>query len=517
MRRLALLPTALLAPLLVPLVSATPAYAVDNVICVGSPTGVTCNANAATIPAAISLANSNGLPDLIAVGPGTYSDGPYQLNASVEPLTLQGSGEASTTVSLPPSASSQSYIAAQGATVRDLTVVMNAAQSDNDAGVDLYNSATAERVTVTGPGVTNVDAFEITASTASDVTVTLDPTANPSNTGIYIDGGGQVTGASITASYGVIQSTSGLTDVLSRMSIVAFYSGIVTDGGTVDLDDSVIRMVGGDNAIGIEAANYNPGVTPKTVNAEHVTVIGNNATGSVGVLAAANTPTVQQSSTVNLSNSIVRGFATSLVASAANNGSPLGASTATVNASYANFQSDTADIGSGGAGGVNVGPGRLNVDPLFVEAAGGNLRLQSTSPVIDMGDPAAAGPAVDLDSNARVTDGDGDGTARRDMGAFEYQRPPAPLDSTAPQTTFTKTPAKRVTTRKVKFKFTSDEAGVTFQCKKDAKAYKPCTSPLRWKVKLGKHVLRVRAVDAAGNVDPTPARYRFKRLPKPQP
>ena len=92
---------------------------------------------------------------------------------------------------------------------------------------------------------------------------------------------------------------------------------------------------------------------------------------------------------------------------------------------------------------------------------------------------------------------------------------PLTPDTAAPQTTITKKPAKRVTSKKVRFTFTSDEAGVTFQCKRDAKAYKSCTSPFRWKVKLGKHVLLVRAVDAAGNVDATPARYRFKRIPKP--
>ncbi len=30
---------------------------------------------------------------------------------------------------------------------------------------------------------------------------------------------------------------------------------------------------------------------------------------------------------------------------------------------------------------------------------------------------------------------------------------------------------------KVKFKFTSDEAGSTFECKADKKAFKPCGSP----------------------------------------
>jgi hypothetical protein len=110
------------------------------------------------------------------------------------------------------------------------------------------------------------------------------------------------------------------------------------------------------------------------------------------------------------------------------------------------------------------------------------------------------------------------------MGAYEYRTPtppppgpPAPpttpADTVAPDTTITRKPAKTVFTQKVRFKFTSNEAGVTFQCKRDAKAWKACTSPYRFKVTVGKHVFRVRAVDAVGNVDATPARYRFKRLP----
>ena len=58
---------------------------------------------------------------------------------------------------------------------------------------------------------------------------------------------------------------------------------------------------------------------------------------------------------------------------------------------------------------------------------------------------------------------------------------------------------------KVKFKFRSDEEGATFECRLDAKKFKPCTSPKSVKVKLGTHVFTVQAIDAAGNVDPSSA------------
>ena len=55
------------------------------------------------------------------------------------------------------------------------------------------------------------------------------------------------------------------------------------------------------------------------------------------------------------------------------------------------------------------------------------------------------------------------------------------------------------------FTFSSSEAGVTFECRVDSAAWTVCGSP--WTVTLadGEHTLSVRAIDEAGNADPTPA------------
>ena len=79
-------------------------------------------------------------------------------------------------------------------------------------------------------------------------------------------------------------------------------------------------------------------------------------------------------------------------------------------------------------------------------------------------------------------------------------------DTKAPETTIVKKPKKKSAKRKVKFTFTSSEAGSTFECKFDkAKKYTRCKSPLKKKVKPGKHKFSVRAIDKAGNSDATPA------------
>jgi hypothetical protein len=87
-----------------------------------------------------------------------------------------------------------------------------------------------------------------------------------------------------------------------------------------------------------------------------------------------------------------------------------------------------------------------------------------------------------------------------------------PPDTDDPETTITKKPNDKSSKRKAKYRFTSDEAGSTFECKLDREKFKACSSPRKFKVKPGKHKFQVRAIDSSGNVDPTPAKDRFKVL-----
>src|SRR5690606_30708848 len=59
-------------------------------------------------------------------------------------------------------------------------------------------------------------------------------------------------------------------------------------------------------------------------------------------------------------------------------------------------------------------------DPLFVEPPM-NLRLLANSPAIDTGNTQLSGlTTLDVAGSPRVVDGDGDGTADIDRGAYEY-------------------------------------------------------------------------------------------------
>lgn len=70
------------------------------------------------------------------------------------------------------------------------------------------------------------------------------------------------------------------------------------------------------------------------------------------------------------------------------------------------------------------GTGNIHADPLFVDPANGNFRLQAGSPCIDMGDNPKA-PEDDIEGTPRPQDGNADGLAIVDMGAYEVAGPPA--------------------------------------------------------------------------------------------
>jgi hypothetical protein len=78
------------------------------------------------------------------------------------------------------------------------------------------------------------------------------------------------------------------------------------------------------------------------------------------------------------------------------------------------------DLFFGGILQFTRGSHSLVANPAFVDAPNGNLRLQSSSPAIDRG--TGVGLTQDFDGVAVPQDGDGNGSALPDMGAFEYRR-----------------------------------------------------------------------------------------------
>jgi Ca2+-binding RTX toxin-like protein len=95
------------------------------------------------------------------------------------------------------------------------------------------------------------------------------------------------------------------------------------------------------------------------------------------------------------------------------------------------------------------------------------------------------------------------------------QRPaPQAADRTPPRTGIAHRPPRRVFTarrfRRVVFRFRANEAGVRFRCKLDRDRFRPCGSRRVYRLRPGRHALRVFAIDRAGNRDRSPALFKFR-------
>jgi hypothetical protein len=50
-------------------------------------------------------------------------------------------------------------------------------------------------------------------------------------------------------------------------------------------------------------------------------------------------------------------------------------------------------------------------------------------------------------------------------------------------------------------------------CKLDRRPFTPCSSPVKYRVRPGKHIFEVQATNTAGTPDSTPAVKKFRVLP----
>ncbi len=162
--------------------------------------------------------------------------------------------------------------------------------------------------------------------------------------------------------------------------------------------------------------------------------------------------------------------------------------------------------------------------PLVTGSAPGAAAVRVFTNPECAGNPVAKGSVGEFENGleVRVVDnavialygvsvGPGGGASRCSSPVFYIE------DSLTPRTRITMGPASKTRKRKAVFRFkdtTGDAAGTTYFCKFDRAKWKRCRSPLNLRsLKLRRHVLRVKAVDPAGNVETKPAKRRFKVVP----
>ncbi len=266
--------------------------------------------------------------------------------------------------------------------------------------------------------------------------VTFTGNTGASGGGMYTNGGAptlnSVTFADNEASWegGGMYNTAGNPTLTNAV----FRSNRATGGGgglyDVQGNPTLIQFAFVTNAAPSGAGMYSgPNSHPQLING----IFNRNTAGVVGGgLFVYQTTAVLTNTTFAGNSAGDRGAGLAVnesVAMAVN--SILWGNTAPTAAEIFNGPSSTVNVSYSIVKGGYAGAGNKNADPLFIDAAAGNLRVRSTSPAVDAGNNAAVPATVttDLDGHPRFADmpsvpDSGVGVAPIvDMGAYEVQPP----------------------------------------------------------------------------------------------
>ena len=377
----------------------------------------------------------------IAIGEGVV---PYAGEAddfSGNPIDVAGAGRGRTILDV--TASGGAAQRALGlidptSTVSDLTIRLVSPPGPpavfSLGGLLLRDGARAERVDIDGTqsGPSSVGLDIRGSSIFEDGTITM-----PKPTGArgvsFVEGGGNsavqalsgsnpraistITRTTVTGVTGLYVTSDGAARA-SRVRITANGAGALTDGGELDLYDSLIQTASvsslppsqppSDPASALVAVSTGSGAT---LRADNVTLVG-DGTG-FGMLAGGSPGAGP--GRLFARNVVASRFDTALLADASLPGTRL-------DVDYSAFS--TAHLAKNSA--FALGRHNLTVTkPGFADAAHANFTPAVCSPLVDRGSPAAlnaAEPNVDLAGLPRVVAGEAGARPRRDIGALEYQR-----------------------------------------------------------------------------------------------
>jgi hypothetical protein len=406
-------------------------YCVSHPNCVGDWSGD--DLQEALTLAAASADEADG----VRVGPGlfTRANG-FQYNAGPNPanaLHLEGV-ETKTILTTDSSTASDATVLSITGTGKDdtwahglwLQVPIDTDGSVNTRGLRLARAA-AEDFQIVAANASGLGVFagaELFADSAiRRTTVALSPTQ--AGTGIRLSSAGATAEdvQTTNAREGVLVTAAGETHIRrARIDArgAAALSGIRCSSCVgLEVDNSIVRLAG--SAVGLDT--YANGGAVAHVEASHMTIVGTPPNDSIAVRA--NTEGFLGTATVQLDNSVLHTVHHTVSAS-----SDLGE--ATIVARRTMFAAGKEIVGDGGEIDAwdNVAP-----NPGFVDQAQGDLRPLYSSGLVDTGrDNVFVESAFDIALLKRVIDGNVDGIASQDIGAYEYRALAPKVDVMGPKT-----------------------------------------------------------------------------------
>lgn len=412
------------------------------------------NVETNSLPNALSQDGSDGTPDIVHIDVSSFTPSSSIKAIGSDDLTILGSGRDKTVISS--SSSSNIYVLQLNSrtgsvTMKDLSVVVPASFPDSGG-----NGAALQA------GDVDLESVDfVTENDGSDAVANIIGGGNFEDVHILgrngasfsrgIDGGLCSPGVLSVTNSDIVTEGSGIVSdcpnrpiSVDRTEISSVSSALsIANGGTLEATNTIIR--GGDYS---PIQMYNNSGDATNVKLDHLTVLAlgdNTVPGFSAVVPSSSAATADIN--LQISNSIITGFQKSWKLEA-----PTDPARGNVNAliSYSNFLPEGEVSGDAILG---QGEGNLNETPGFVDIT--DFHLSQSSPMVDAGDPTAVAPELDFEGNARPIDGDYDGTAIRDIGAYELNPPPpsCPIDpSKCPDTT-------RPKVSKVKFRFKRGKGG----------------------------------------------------------